>query len=116
MPIGIIGSLAVCTVLYVAVAIVLTGMSKWNTLGTAEPLADAFLVRGMKWTAGIIALGGMLDNVSVVLRSTLDHYNRGDCRILLFRRQYWRTGRPNQCGDTLCVYFGRSRNYYPALH
>jgi APA family basic amino acid/polyamine antiporter len=76
MPIGIIGSLAVCTVLYVAVAIVLTGMSKWNTLGTAEPLADAFLVRGMKWTAGIIALGGMLATTSALVP-----YQAGQPRI-----------------------------------
>jgi len=76
MPIGIIGSLVVCTVLYVAVAIVLTGMSKWNTLGTAEPLADAFLVRGMKWTAGIVALGGMLATTSALVP-----YQAGQPRI-----------------------------------
>jgi APA family basic amino acid/polyamine antiporter len=76
MPIGIIGSLAVCTVLYVAVAIVLTGMSKWNTLGTPEPLADAFLVRGMKWTAGIVAIGGMLATTSALIP-----YQAGQPRI-----------------------------------
>ena len=76
MPVGIIGSLAVCTVLYVAVAIVLTGMSKWNTLGTAEPLADAFLVRGMKWTAGIVAFGGMLATTSALIP-----YQAGQPRI-----------------------------------
>lgn len=76
MPIGIIGSLAICTVLYIAVAIVLTGMSKWNTLGTAEPLADAFLVRGMKWTAGIVALGGMLATTSALIP-----YQAGQPRI-----------------------------------
>src|SRR5205807_2272536 len=47
MPIGILASLAICTVLYVAVAIVLTGMVKWNTLGNAEPLARAFSSLGM---------------------------------------------------------------------
>jgi APA family basic amino acid/polyamine antiporter len=76
MPIGILASLVVCTVLYVAVAIVLTGMSKWNTLGTAEPLADAFLARGMKWTAGVIALGGMLATTSALVP-----YQAGQPRI-----------------------------------
>ena len=76
MPIGIIGSLIICTLLYVAVAVVLTGMSKWNTLGTAEPLADAFLVRGMQWTAGIIALGGMLATTSALIP-----YQAGQPRI-----------------------------------
>jgi len=76
MPIGIIGSLAICTILYVAVAIVLTGMSKWDTLGTAEPLADAFLVRGMKWTASIVALGGILATTSALIP-----YQAGQPRI-----------------------------------
>jgi len=76
MPIGILASLILCTLLYVAVAIVLTGMSRWDTLGTAEPLADAFLVRGMKWTAGVIALGGMLATTSALIP-----YQAGQPRI-----------------------------------
>ena len=46
MPIGILASLLICTVLYIAVAVVLTGMAKWNTLGNAEPLAYAFSTTG----------------------------------------------------------------------
>ncbi len=76
MPIGILASLAICTVLYVAVAIVLTGMVKWNTLGNAEPLAYAFSTRGMKWTAGIIALGAI-----VATTSALVPYQAGQARI-----------------------------------
>jgi len=76
MPIGILASLVVCTVLYVAVATVLTGMSHWSRLGTAEPLADAFLQRGMKWTAGIIALGGVLATTSALVP-----YQAGQPRI-----------------------------------
>lgn len=67
MPIGIIGSLVVCTVLYVAVAIVLTGMAKWDTLGNAEPLAAVFSGRGMNWTAGLIALGAVLATTSALI-------------------------------------------------
>jgi basic amino acid/polyamine antiporter, APA family len=76
MPIGILGSLFICTVLYVAVAIVLTGMAKWNTLGNAEPLAYAFSSLGMNWTAGIIALGAM-----VATTSALVPYQAGQPRI-----------------------------------
>jgi len=76
MPIGILASLGVCTVLYVAVAVVLTGMSKWTTLGTAEPLADAFLSRGMKWAAAITALGGVLATTSALIP-----YQAGQPRI-----------------------------------
>ncbi len=76
MPIGILASLVVCTVLYVAVAVVLTGLCKWNTLGNAEPLAYAFLSRGMNWTAVIIALGAV-----VATTSALVPYQAGQPRI-----------------------------------
>jgi APA family basic amino acid/polyamine antiporter len=76
MPIGIIASLVVCTVLYVAVAIVLTGMAKWNTLGNAEPLAYVFTSLGMNWTASIIALGAV-----VATTSALVPYQAGQPRI-----------------------------------
>jgi len=67
MPIGILGSLVICTILYVAVAIVLTGMVKWNTLGNPEPLAFAFSSLGMNWVAGIIALGAVLATTSALV-------------------------------------------------
>jgi basic amino acid/polyamine antiporter, APA family len=67
MPIGMIASLIVCTLIYVAVALVLTGMLDWKQLGTAEPLATAFSARGMNWTAGIIAFGAVFATTSVLL-------------------------------------------------
>ena len=76
MPIGILASLLICTVIYVAVAVVLTGMVKWNTLGNAEPLAYAFSSLGMNWTAGIIALGAV-----VATTSALVPYQAGQPRI-----------------------------------
>ncbi len=76
MPIGILASLAICTVIYVAVAVVLTGMVKWNTLGNAEPLAYAFSSLGMNWTAGIIALGAVLATTSALVP-----YQAGQPRI-----------------------------------
>jgi APA family basic amino acid/polyamine antiporter len=76
MPVGMLASLGICTLLYVGVAVVLTGMSKWTTLGTAEPLADAFLARGMKWTAAIVSLGGVLATTSALIP-----YQAGQPRI-----------------------------------
>jgi APA family basic amino acid/polyamine antiporter len=67
MPIGIIASLLVCTVVYVAVALVLTGLTRWNQLGTAEPLAAAFSSRGLNWMAGIVSAGALLATTSVLI-------------------------------------------------
>jgi APA family basic amino acid/polyamine antiporter len=78
VPFGILASLAICTVLYVAVALVLTGLAKWNTLGTAEPLADAFSALGMNWIAGVIALGAVVATTSAMIP-----YQAGQPRIFL---------------------------------
>jgi APA family basic amino acid/polyamine antiporter len=68
MPIGMIASLVICTVIYVAVAIVLTGMLPWEQFrGAADPLAKAFSERGMTWTAGIISFGAVVATTSVLL-------------------------------------------------
>ena len=67
MPIGIIASLIVCTMIYIAVALVLTGMLPAPQLGTAEPLATAFSGIGMNWTAGVISLGAVFATTSVLL-------------------------------------------------
>jgi basic amino acid/polyamine antiporter, APA family len=66
MPIGIIASLVICTVIYVAVAVVLTGMVDWKLLNTAEPLATAFSARGMNWTAGLLSAGAVVATASVL--------------------------------------------------
>jgi APA family basic amino acid/polyamine antiporter len=67
MPIGMIGSLVICTLIYMAVAIVLTGLTPWTQLGTAEPLATAFSALGMHWVAGIISLGAVFATTSVLI-------------------------------------------------
>ncbi len=67
MPIAILGSLAICTVIYIAVAAVLTGLLPWNQLGTAEPLATAFSGLGMNWAALVISLGAVFATTSVLL-------------------------------------------------
>jgi len=66
MPIGILASLVVCTILYISVAVVLTGLMKASALGTAEPLATAFSSRGINWAANIISLGAVVATTSVL--------------------------------------------------
>jgi basic amino acid/polyamine antiporter, APA family len=67
MPIGMIASLVICTIIYIIVALVLTGMLPYTELGTAEPLATAFSALGMHWTAGIISLGAVFATTSVLV-------------------------------------------------
>lgn len=52
MPIGMIASLIICTVLYMGVAIVLTGIVDSSRLGVAEPLALAMQLIHLDWAAG----------------------------------------------------------------
>src|SRR3970282_2062395 len=56
MPIAMIASLVICTIIYVLVAIVLTGMVPWTQLGTAEPLATAVSSIGMNRTAPSVSV------------------------------------------------------------
>ena len=67
MPIAMIASLIICTIVYILVALVLTGLVKWTELGTAEPLATAFSALGMHWVAGIISLGAVFATTSVLV-------------------------------------------------
>jgi basic amino acid/polyamine antiporter, APA family len=67
LPIGILGSLVICTLIYVAVALVLTGMVPWNKLGVADPLAAAFAYVGADVSAGIIAVGAVASMTAVLL-------------------------------------------------
>jgi basic amino acid/polyamine antiporter, APA family len=67
MPIGIIGSLLICTVIYVLTSLVLTGMRPWHTLGVADPLADAFAQLGLHSMAGLISVGAVVSMTAVLL-------------------------------------------------
>ncbi|MCU0453028.1 MAG: amino acid permease [Bacteroidetes bacterium] len=67
IPIGIIGSLVISTVIYIATAVVLTGMEPWYLLGVADPLADVFARAGLNWAAGIIAFGAVISMAAVLL-------------------------------------------------
>ncbi|HEV8269517.1 MAG TPA: amino acid permease, partial [Thermoanaerobaculia bacterium] len=79
MPRGILGSLAVCTLLYIAAALVLTGMIPFGKLvGVADPLAAALTYVKQDWAAGLLAFGAVVAMTSVLLVFQL-----GQPRILL---------------------------------
>jgi APA family basic amino acid/polyamine antiporter len=67
MPIGIIGSLAVCTVLYFLVAGVVTGMRPYDQLGGAAPLADAFSAVDRPYAASVVYAGALVALTNTVL-------------------------------------------------
>ena len=78
MPLAILGSLAICTAIYIAVAAVLTGMIPWNQLNTAEPLAIAMRLVNQDWAAGVVAFGSIIAHTAVLLVFQL-----GQPRILM---------------------------------
>ncbi|HNP36805.1 MAG TPA: amino acid permease [Woeseiaceae bacterium] len=67
MPIGIIGSLAVCTVIYMLVAGLLTGIAPYFTLNTPSPVSEALLNLGFRWGAALVAAGAIAGLTSVML-------------------------------------------------
>ncbi|MFO0916489.1 MAG: amino acid permease [Pirellulales bacterium] len=67
VPIGIIASLIVCTVLYVAVVAVLTGMVKYDQIAADAGVSDAFQKVGLHWAEFIIAAAGVAGITSVLL-------------------------------------------------
>lgn len=70
MPIGILASLVICTVLYIAVAIVLTGIVPYTRLDVADPLAVGIDATGMRWLSPVIkvsALFGLFSTMVVQL-------------------------------------------------
>jgi hypothetical protein len=71
MPIGILGSLAICTLLYVLVSLVITGIVPFNELNVPDPIALGADAIGLGWLASIIKLGAILGLSSVILVSLL---------------------------------------------
>jgi basic amino acid/polyamine antiporter, APA family len=77
LPIGIIVSLVVCTILYILVAGVLTGMVRWQEVNIEAPIAMAFLDRGLSTASHIITIGALAGLTSVMLVMLL-----GQTRVL----------------------------------
>ncbi|MBA3271959.1 MAG: amino acid permease [Acidobacteria bacterium] len=67
LPIGILGGLAICTVIYVVVGVVITGIVPYTELGVADPLARALELAGFTNVAWIVALGAIVSMATVLL-------------------------------------------------
>jgi APA family basic amino acid/polyamine antiporter len=77
MPIGIILSLGICTLLYIGVAAVLTGMVYWPDVNIEAPIVRAFADRGLSTAANVITIGSLAGLTSVMLVMLL-----GQSRVL----------------------------------
>jgi basic amino acid/polyamine antiporter, APA family len=77
LPIGIMASLLICTVLYILVAGVLTGMVRWQDVNIEAPIAEAFLDRGLSVASHVVTLGALAGLTSVMLVMLL-----GQTRVL----------------------------------
>jgi basic amino acid/polyamine antiporter, APA family len=67
LPIGIIGSLVICTVLYIIVSGLLTGIVSYKELNVPSPVAHALLSIGQNWAAGFISIGAIAGLTTVCL-------------------------------------------------
>ncbi len=67
IPVGIIASLILCTLLYIAIALILTGLIPWDKLNVPDPLAVALQYIHADWAAGVLALGAVAAMTSVLL-------------------------------------------------
>ncbi len=67
VPIGILGSLAICTVFYIVVAAVMTGMVPFTSLNTSAPLATALSLVGAEKWAALISFGAIFGLTSVIM-------------------------------------------------
>ncbi len=70
LPIGILGSLAICTVLYIGMAVVLTGITDWRTLDVANPVSFAIgKISNLGWLVRWVDVGALVGLASVVFVS-----------------------------------------------
>ena len=67
LPLSIFYSLLICTVLYVIITLILTGMVRYSELGVGDPLAFVFKKEGLRWMSGIVAFTALIAMASVLL-------------------------------------------------
>ena len=71
LPIGIVGSLVISTVLYVCVSLVLVGMVRYTDIDTGAPFSRAFRDVNLTWAEGVVAVGALTGITSVLLVTML---------------------------------------------
>lgn len=67
LPKGMFNSLIICTIVYILIALVLTGMVSYDKLNVGDPLAFVFQENNLNWLAGIIAVSAVIATASVLL-------------------------------------------------
>jgi amino acid transporter len=67
LPKGMMWAIIICTILYIAIALVLTGMVSYSELNVGDPLAFVFDKLNLKWMSGIIAVSAVIAMASVLL-------------------------------------------------
>ena len=67
LPKGMINSLVICTIVYIVLALVVTGMVSYTQLGVSDPLAEIFALKGVKWMLFIVSIAAVVAMTSVLL-------------------------------------------------
>jgi APA family basic amino acid/polyamine antiporter len=67
MPRGLIGTLAICTILYILVCLVLTAMVDYRTIDKSAPISEAFKQVGLDWAATLVSVAAVAGLTSVIL-------------------------------------------------
>ena len=67
LPKGMIYSLVICTVVFIVLALVITGMVSYQLLGVSDPLAEIFALKGVKWMLFIVSIAAVVAMTSVLL-------------------------------------------------
>jgi amino acid transporter len=67
LPKGMIYSLVICTVVFIILALVITGMVYYELLGVSDPLAEIFALKGVKWMLFIVSIAAVVAMTSVLL-------------------------------------------------
>jgi APA family basic amino acid/polyamine antiporter len=67
LPRGMINSLVICTVIYIILSFVLTGMVSYTQLGVSDPLAEVFKIKGVKWMLFTVSIAAVVAMTSVLL-------------------------------------------------
>lgn len=67
LPRGMVYSLVICTVVYIILALILTGMVSYSLLGVSDPLAEIFQIKGVKWMLFIVSIAAVVAMTSVLL-------------------------------------------------
>jgi APA family basic amino acid/polyamine antiporter len=67
MPVGVLGALGICTLLYIGVSFVVTGMVDYRSIDVGAPIADAFNQVGLNWVGVLISIGAITGLTSVMM-------------------------------------------------